>query len=205
MNADEVFNWANWLLLMSLIVGVISTYAIVASGSIRDQQSKQELVEAKAETAKAHERAALLEKDAAAARLETERLKLLAAWRRVSIEQHRRLVESLKGKVKGKVWVEFVDSDPEAAQFHADIWQTLNDAGVSVQWYSGWERAVGLKITNPETEDAKAIQEAFRAVGIIFEPKTEPGLKSAASNVEIIIGSKSPQYYTSQVGQGLQK
>ncbi len=200
MNADDVFTWANWLLLASLILGVVSTYAIVVSGKLRDEQSKRELADARTIAAQAHERAALLEKDAAAARLETERLKAIAAWRRISSDQHTKLLEALRGKVNGKIWVEFVDTDPEATQFHADLWQTLKDANVNVQWYSGWERAVGLQITNPQSEDAQALQQAFSAVGITFEPKNEPGLKSAASNVEIIVGSKPPAFYTNQVG-----
>lgn len=200
MNADDVYIWANWLLLASLIVGVISTYGIVASGKLRDEQSKRDLAEARTVAAQAHERAAILEKEAASARLETERLKALAAWRRISSDQHAKLVESLRGKVKGKVWVEFVDTDPEATQFHADLWQTLKDANVNVQWFSGWERAVGLQITNSQSEDAQILQRAFNAVGIAFESKNEPGLKSAAADVEIIIGSKPPAFYTNQVG-----
>lgn len=200
MNANDVFTWANWLLLASLVVGVISTYAIVVSGKLREEQSKRELAEARTVAAQAHERAALLEKDAAAARLETEHLKALAAWRRISTNQHAKLLDALRGKIKGKVWIEFVESDPEASQFHADLWQTFKDADVNVQWFSGWERAVGLQITNPQSEDAQAILHAFKAVGISFEPKNEPGLKSAAGDVEIIIGSKPPAFYTNRVG-----
>lgn len=200
MNADAVFTWANWLLLTSLILGVISTYAIVASGKLRDEQSKRDLTEAQTIAAQAHERAALLEKETAIARLETERLKALASWRRISSGQHSKLLEALRGKVKGKVWVECVDTDPEAAQFHADLWQTLKDANINVQWYSGWERAVGLQITNPQSEDAQAIQQAFNAVGIAFESRNEPGLNSTGTDVEIIVGSRPPAFYTNQVG-----
>lgn len=202
MNVDQVFTWANWLLLASLVVGVISTYGIVASGRLRDVRSKQELADARAVAAQAHEHAALLAKEAAVAQLATERLKTVTAWRRISASQYSMLVEALRGKVKGKVWVEVVKTDPEATQFHADIWQPLKDAGVNVQWFSGWERAVGLQITNPNSPDAQAIRSAFGEVGINFEIRNEPGLKSASEDVEIIVGTKSPAFYTNQVQSG---
>lgn len=200
MSADEVFTLANWFLVGSLIVGVVSTYAIVASGKIRDTASKRDLAHAREESAKANERAAQLEKDAALARLETERLKTLMAWRRITTQQHARIVATLKGKVTDDVSVEFVDSDPEATQFHADLWQTLKDAGVKVHWYSGWERAVGLQMTNVNSATGQILKNAFAEVGIHFEERSEPGLKSAADKVEIIVGSKPPHFYTTEHG-----
>ncbi len=200
MTADDVFTWANWFLLASLVIGVISTYAIVASGKLRDEQSKQELAQARTEAAKANEKAAQLEKDAAVAHLETERLKGLMAWRRITAQQHASLVAALKGKVTAKVWVEFVVSDPEATQFHADIWQMLKDAGVEVLWYSGWDRAVGLQITNATSPTGTLLRKAFGDVGFIFQVRSEPGVKSAGSEVEIIVGSKPPEFYTSENG-----
>jgi len=163
------------------------------------RRSNDRLSEANKMAAEANERAAVLETAAAAARLETERVKAAAAWRRISTAQHAQLVEQLKGNIKGKVWVEFVGKDPEAAQFHADLLQTLNDSGVSTQGFSGWEMAVGLRITNPNTEDAQVLRNAFGALGIAFEPQTEAGLQSAASDVEIIVGSKPPAFYTNQI------
>ncbi len=200
MSADDVFTLANWLLVASLVVGVVSTYAIVASGKIRDAESKRDLAHAREGAAKANERAAQLEKEAASARLETERLKGLMAWRRITAQQHARIVAALKGKITEPVWVEFVDSDPEATQFHADLWQTLKDAGVNVHWYSGWERAVGLRITNADSPTGQALKKAFADIGIVFEDKPEPGLKSAADKVEIIVGSRPPEFFTSEHG-----
>jgi hypothetical protein len=200
MSADDVFTLANWLLLSSLVVGVVSTYAIVASGKIRDAKAKREVADAGEAAAKANERAAQLEKDAAFARLETERLKNLMAWRRIATDQHAKLVAALKGKIAAEVWVEVVDSDPEASQFYTDLCQTLNDAEVKIQRFSGWERAVGLQMTNASSSTGQLLKEAFANVGIYFEERAEPGVNSAAGKVEIIVGSKPPRFYTSEHG-----
>ena len=148
MNADGVSTWANWLLLASLVVGVVSTYVIVAPDKLRDEQSRRELAQARTVAAQAHERAALLGKEAPHARLEIERLKALATWRRVSADQHTRLLEARRGKTKAKVWVELSKRTPEAKQFHADPWQSLKDANVNVQWFSRAERTGRFQITD---------------------------------------------------------
>jgi len=200
MSADDVFALANLFFIGSLVVGVISTLAIVESSKIRDAQSTREVAQAGEAAAKANERASQLEKDAAFARLETERLKNLMAWRRITTDQHAKLVAALKGKVAAEVWVEVVDSDPEATQFHADLWQTLNDAEVKIHRFSGWERAIGLQMTNVDSSTGQLLKEAFANVGIFFEERAEPGLKTAADKVEIIVGSKPPRFYTSEYG-----
>lgn len=200
MTADDVFKWANWLLLGSLVVGVIASYAIVQSGKIRDQQSKLDLADAKSATANANERAAQLEKEAALAKLETERLKQAAAWRQLTPEQHLELIRQLKGKISGKVWVEVVDTDPEAVNFHQSIWETLKAAEIDVQWFSGWERAVGLQLTNSSSSEGKILKDAFSSVGISLEERSEPGLKSAGSDIEIIVGSRPPILFTGRSG-----
>jgi hypothetical protein len=200
MTAEDVYKWANWLLLVSLVVGVIATYAIVQSGKLRDSQAKIDLADAKAATAKANERAAQLEKETALVKLQTERLKQATAWRRLTKTQYLDLVERLKGKIWGKVWVEVVDTDPEAVNFHRDIWEALKAAGVDVHWFSGWERALGLQLTNSSSPDGKLLKEAFSSVGISLEDRSEPGLKSAGADVEIIVGSRPPILFTNRSG-----
>jgi hypothetical protein len=43
MSTDDVYFWANWVLVGSLILGVVATYAIVWSGTIRDTALRKEL------------------------------------------------------------------------------------------------------------------------------------------------------------------
>jgi hypothetical protein len=199
LSADQVFTWANWLLLASLIVGVVATFAIVVSGRERDAASKRELARAQEGAAIANERAAGLERDAAAARLETERLKGLLAWRRISPDQTAHLVAALRGKVTGRVWVEHVDSDPEATQFHDDIWRTLQAAQLNLAVFHGWQRLVGLTMTNSNTPDGQALKAAFAAAGIVFVDDLVPSMGGAEKDVELRIGSKQPALFTSGV------
>lgn len=61
MSADEVFFWANWVLIGALVIGVLATYAIVVSGNIRDRELKRELAEQRTLTAQAKLETARLE------------------------------------------------------------------------------------------------------------------------------------------------
>src|SRR5947209_1995753 len=45
--ADSVNFWANWVLVGALIVGVLSTYAIVVSGNIKETALKRQLATSK--------------------------------------------------------------------------------------------------------------------------------------------------------------
>ncbi len=63
--ADWMFNWANLFLIASLVVGVVSTVAIVVAANVKEAALKRELAaaserteEAKADAAKANARAA---------------------------------------------------------------------------------------------------------------------------------------------------
>lgn len=53
MSADDVYYYANWTLVAALVLGVISTYAIVASGNIRDSALRREVANANARAAEA--------------------------------------------------------------------------------------------------------------------------------------------------------
>lgn len=71
MTADSVYSLANWTLVGALIVGVLSTYAIVVSGNIKEKAFKLEL-------SKANEGAEKAKRDAANAEENITRLKVEA-------------------------------------------------------------------------------------------------------------------------------
>jgi hypothetical protein len=71
MTADSVYSLANWTLVGALIVGVLSTYAIVVSGNIKEKAFKLEL-------SKANEGAEKAKRDAANAEVNITRLKVEA-------------------------------------------------------------------------------------------------------------------------------
>jgi hypothetical protein len=74
--AEFISYWSNWLLIGALVVGVIATYGIVVSGSVKEAALKRDLADAgaAAETAKANTIAAQIELEKERqARLELEK------------------------------------------------------------------------------------------------------------------------------------
>jgi len=122
MTAESVHIWANGLLIISLIVGVVATYAIVVSGNIKEKKFKAELSQANGRAAEANqkaaelnERAASLEKEAATARLELEKLKKKQAPWTLSKNQISRLKDLLMRAPKGAIEVRYIISEAERA------------------------------------------------------------------------------------------
>ncbi len=191
MSADDIFFWANWVLVGALVLGVLATYAIVVSGSIRDRELKKELKEKDDRISSANERAKQLEKDAANARLEQERLKSVVAWRSLTKEQHDPLITSLKGH-KFSVWTSWVGKDPEATIFRNQIDATLKEAGLETKHFSGWEMAIGLQIRNLPGKDYDILMRAFQKANIPFESVSPNNF--SPDELLIIVGTKPPPF-----------
>ncbi len=225
MSADDVSWWANWILVGALLIGVAATYAIVVSGNIKEANLKRELKEkddalekykltvegkvadAKSEGFKAGEtagnalvRAAELEKEAAAARLETEKLKAGVAWRTFSEAQGTELGKVLSGK-PGSVNLRWMDGDPEAPFLAIQISQILERAH--------WKVAPGsLKPANgimfgfvlPPVagDDAQTLREAFAAAKLPFSAVSfsQQGASFNVSEIPdapfLMVGSRMP-------------
>jgi len=65
--AEDVSSWANAWLVLSLVAGVVSTFAVIWAGNIKEAALKKDV-------AASNERAAKLEREAADARLELARI-----------------------------------------------------------------------------------------------------------------------------------
>ena len=200
ISADNVYAFANYLLLASLVCGVISTYGIVASGKVRDEASKREIVQAQEVAAKASERAANLEKDAALAKLESEKLKAEMAWRHLTVDQANKLISDF-GSLKGlKIQVQGVDSDPEAAQFHSDIYSVLTHAGIDTSVYTGIERVTGLWIVGDNDSEVNFVIKSFKEAGIEIHRRKDHAFGPPKDKLVIVVGSKPPIFFTSANG-----
>jgi len=142
------------LLVFSLVAVALATVFVVALARKEASEIKREydtykltvdakVAAAKEEGIKAGEaagdalvRAAALEKDAARltreaeeARLETERLKEQVAWRRLSPDQQKAIVDDLSGKTLA-IHFDYSQNDPEAMQFSEDFLKAIRDAGI---------------------------------------------------------------------------
>ena len=91
--AKTIFTIGNVLVVVGAILGFLGAIGVFWGGGIRDRFAALRLsnnttatAKANAEAARANERAALLEKDAATANLELERLKAKLAWRTIGKE-----------------------------------------------------------------------------------------------------------------------
>ncbi len=201
MSADDVYFWANWILVAALLIGVAATYAIVVSGNIRDKVLKQDLATQGMIASQANERAAILEKEAADAKLEQERLKAQLAWRTLSPDAAVGLERSLAVK-PGSVNIEYVSGDPEALAFAIQLANIFGKAKWKVAMngltYSGVV-IFGLWIPDPPTPEKTLIRDAFIAIGGAFNTKTLPlagmtiSMGGAIPNAPIVfVGSKAP-------------
>jgi hypothetical protein len=137
--AALVSDWANILLVVSLIVGVLSTYAIFVAGNVKEAALKQQVADTNAEaaraneaSAKAFERTASLEAEAARLRLELEREIQKGAPRTLSKEQRSALLEELAGKIS-KLHIA-VQQQLESRRFAWEIVTVLNEAGIRFTW-----------------------------------------------------------------------
>ncbi len=196
--ADRIYAISHVLLVVGAVLALLGSIGVFWSGGIRERFSDQriafneaETAKAQAEAAKANEKVAELENETAKAKLETERLKRELSWRRLSPKAHQLLVAALRGKLPEGVWIETVGTDPEAMELHADITRAFEEAGITVQGFTGWERAVGIGIANGSSESREVVRKAFRSIGIVlFENKT--GMLKSNDKVEIIVGTKPP-------------
>lgn len=119
MSADDIYSWANWFLVASLVFGVLATGAIVISGNIREERLKREI-------ASTNLRAEQANAEAAKANLELERLK---APRKLTLDQQDRIFN--RAKAFGGTTFEIVTFpwEPEAAGFANTIADILVRSG----------------------------------------------------------------------------
>lgn len=171
--------------------------------------SEQRIADANQEAGRANEnagnailRAAELEKEAAAARLETEKIKEVVAWRVLTKENASELEKVLAAK-PGSVNLRYVDGDPEALYLTIQINQILSQAH--------WKVAPGgLKIPNalifgialPDANgvDAETLRAGFSAAKIPYStnplPNTGATINFMTSTIAgaptLIVGSRMP-------------
>jgi len=156
---------------------------------------------ARADAAHAAERAASLEKEAADAKLETERIKQVVAWRELSPATASRLAQVLASK-PGAVNLRYTDGDPEALAFASQFARVLEAAKWRVApGAAKLANAIQFGITLPDSNgiDANTLRLAFSAAKIEYstEPLQPVGMIGFAMETingapTLWIGSKRP-------------
>lgn len=173
-------------------------YKLGAAAQVAEAESKG--MEAGKTAGNALVRAAELEKEAASARLETEKLKQVVAWRTLSPSEAVALENGLATH-PGSVNLRYTDGDPEALFLAIQISQILDKAK--------WRVAPGaVKLSNaivfgyglPDANgnDAQTLRAAFTAAKLPFStgPIPQGGISFSISTIAdapvLMVGSKNP-------------
>jgi hypothetical protein len=122
--ADFLFSLSNVVLVVGAAAVLIGTIGSIKMGAVREYFSDIRISDNERETSKANVRAAGLEKEAANARLETEKLKGVVAWRTISAKQGDELINTWSLK-PGSVNLYWQDGDPEALFFAIQLSNVL--------------------------------------------------------------------------------
>jgi hypothetical protein len=190
---SNVFFWAGIIALLFLGISEVVSHRyterkdelVSEQQAATERRHDEEMARLLLETAQANERAANLEKEA-------EQLRTIAAWRRLSSQQYDILKKELVGK-SFDVWTSWVGKDPEATVFRNDIDKALTEAGLHTKYFSGWEVAIGLQITNVPGPDHDALAAAFSAANISYI-SVEPIKNWFPNELAIIVGTKPPPF-----------
>ena len=122
MSADDVFVWANWTLIFALVLGVLATYGIVASGTIRDEALKKELKEKDVAIAASNARTA-------EAVLELAQVKKDVGARH--FDRHA-FLEAIKGNISEPVEIYYSTEGSEPMELAQQINLALEESGWKV-------------------------------------------------------------------------
>jgi hypothetical protein len=172
-------------------------YKLTVEGKVAD--AKKEGIEAGKAAGNALVRAAELEKEAADARLETERLKQVVAWRSISPEGASKLEKVLAVK-PGSVNLRFTDGDPEALFLAIQISRILSKAN----WKIGMGASklpngilFGIAIPDATGDDIQTLREAFSSAKIQFSTDAIPqGIELLTTTIAgapmLHVGSRAP-------------
>jgi len=172
---------------------------------LQTEQAKAEFAQANADIARANKKIVEAQRDAAQARFGQEQLRERLAWRRMTPQQHDDLVTALKAKaITVLIYVETVNTDPEAVQYWGEILQTLKDAGLNVVGREGgYLKASGIGVVESELPEREILKVAFETAGVPLRdvikrfggpppgPLLPPLLPPLLS---IVVGSKPPPF-----------
>jgi hypothetical protein len=166
--AAKLYDWANWGLIVGLVIGVISTLVVVWMGNVKEVYLRKDLAATTERAANADERAADAEQGAAEANRIAEAEKLA----RLKIEKQlapRTLSEADRGKIAEdlhgfaaslagrKVRISSLVGDAEGIVFSLEIMDIVTRAGIEVDPIIGRVQQVGLvdlgvQVTGPAAD-----------------------------------------------------
>jgi hypothetical protein len=172
-------DWWDSAMLVALSFAAIAAVAVVVAttGVIISQKQQSAADQDALEKYKAISgvRTATLEKEAADARSETERIKQVVDWRILTVET----AEELKNVLKinpGHVNLRYTDGDPESLFFAIQFSKVLVDANWKYAPGSEKTNAIifGISLPDPSSPEMEVLRAAFSAAKIPFSTQPPP-------------------------------
>jgi hypothetical protein len=205
--ANQLYEWGWRLSAIGAMATMIGIAILWIGTRVRDRDSETQMADLNLEAAtareragKLEERAAGLEHDAAQARLETERLKGVVAWRAIPADVAEKLRSALSIR-HGYVNLRYTDGDPESLFFAIQISRVLANAGWQVAPGALKPTNVlifGIRLPDGNGDDANALRKAFHDANIPFSTDAVPQDGNAFSIAKILgapilfIGLRTP-------------
>ncbi len=181
-SANLIYSISGVILAIGAVMTLLGTIGAIWSGGVRDQYSNERTAanealtaQANADAAKASEKAALLEMQASAARLELEKLKEKQADWILSDSQRVRLITDLKNAPKGKVEISYTLAEAERAGKFAKVLEGIfREADIPLEQEIGTFGALGAVVgiyinygSDSDRDRALAYCQAFLNIGIV--------------------------------------
>lgn len=197
--ATTFYNFAMGALVIGTVITIAATIGLIWSSGMKNRYADAHLAnalamqeQARAEAAKANERAADLLLRARQAKLddqkthlELEQARAISGPRRISTEQRAKIVKALVGHPM-TINLLSPSNDPEAKQFAEDLTATLRAAGLTVNVATSvlYIPMHGLGMTMSSSETSSVLYAALHGAGLKINdlPKREP--------IMIVVGSK---------------
>lgn len=169
-----------------------------SDAAVKVEEARNEGIKAGETAGNAVVRAAELEKEAANAKWEAEKLKALVAWRIISPEMQLKLKPVLAAK-PGAVNIKYTDGDPEAMYTAMQFFKIFNEAHWNIGFGSisfGDGLVFGLMIPDGGGADIATLRAAFTAADLKFgtalpTSSVTRGSGSTVNGPTLMVGSRA--------------
>lgn len=188
--SDPLENIFNTLSLVAVAVG---TAGVSGLGWLLSKRTAAAIALSNLEAKQASDRAAQAQRQA----LELQKH---LAWRELNARTAQTLMHQLSKlpqQDRIELWIQFVDKDPEAVNLQDQLRAAFTASGYNPHYFSGWERAVGIKVSNSTTPTGRVVFEALSLIGLapVALDGDIPGAPGPGT-VQILVGSKPPPDFT---------
>lgn len=192
--ANSIYTISNLILVIGAVFTVAGTVGAIWSGKVREHYAdlristnETKTANAIADAARANERAAALDKEAAALKLELHQRTQPLVTRSLSVGQKQAL-KSVLGGHAFEIHLLWGGMDPEVIQYANELRSVLLDCGLLVPVTEANVLVVsGMHIAGPDTPEFRLLRDALKSADIAFETTDHPPFVNKDA-IAIIVG-----------------